>query len=440
MAEDPTLKELHRSKVELERQLESAKVQLKPDHPEYKETESELAKVEQRIQDRVSVVLGNLQTRYDLLRERETYLQRQIRDAEDASVQVARSQSAYDVKKNRAETSRNVLDMIYKTMNEVQLGLHMISNNVSILDRASRPLYPVSPRKKLNLIIGAMLGAFLGIAAAFFLDYLDNTFRTPEDVEKYLNLAVLGVIPRVEGEDKLSQRTFREACQSLRTSVIFSSKNHQRRVILFTSTGPQEGKSSTVANLGHTLASTGDSVLIIDCDLRRPTQHALHRLERDHGLTNYLAAPVDRTDWSGYIKETSQPTLRVLTCGPIPPSPPELLGSERFTSLIAAVREEYDWVLIDSPPATSLADATQLAAVSDMLVLVVQHNRTDRDVTVKTLQKLRAVSRTVAGAVLNNVDLERAYHKDYYYAGYYFEDGNRRERRKRGVEPKAHVG
>ena len=104
------------------------------------------------------------------------------------------------------------------------------------------------------------------------------------------------------------------------------------------------------------------------------------------------------------------------------------------------MRDAYDWVLIDSPPATSLADATQLASVSDMLVLVIQHNTTDRDVTIKTLQRLRAVNPAVAGAVLNNVDLDRAYHKDYYYAGYYFDDGEKRPRKKRGVEPKAHVG
>lgn len=440
IAEDPTIKELHRSKVELERQLESAKVELRPGHPTYEKTVSELQKVDERINERVSVMRGTLQTRYDLLAQQEGYLKEQIREAESSSVRVARAASDYAVVKTKAETSRHVLDLIYKTMNEVQLGLHMLSNNVSILDDASRPLYPIKPRKRLNLFLGAMLGAFLGIAAAFFLDYLDNTFRTPEDVEKHLGLAVLGVIPKAEGEDKLAHRAFKEAYQSLRTSVIFSSKNRQRRVVLFTSTGPQEGKSSTVSNLARILAATGEAVLIVDCDLRRPTQHSLHGMERDHGLTNYLAGPIERKDWTPYVKQMDQSSLHLMSCGPLPPSPPELLGSERFTELLAKLRDEYDWVLLDSPPATSLADAALLAAVADMVVLVVQHNKTDRDVTARTLQRLRAVNPAVVGAVLNNVDLERAYHKDYYYAGYYFEDGKKGSRRKRRVEPKAQVG
>jgi capsular exopolysaccharide synthesis family protein len=440
IAGDPTIEELHRSKVDLERRLESAKVELRPGHPTYEKTVSELQKVHERINERTSVMLGTLQTRYDLLVQQEAFLKGQIRQVENSSVQVARAASDYEAVKTKADTSRHVLDLIYKTMNEVQLGLHMLSNNVSILDEASRPLYPIKPRKRLNLFLGAVVGGFLGIAAAFFLDYLDNTFRTPEDIENRLSLAVLGVIPKVLGEDKLAHRAFQEACQSLRTSVIFSSKNRQRRVVLFTSTGPQEGKSSTVANLARTLASTGEAVLIVDCDLRRPTQHALHGLERDQGLTNYLAAPVEQTDWTPYVKQGAQPTLHVLSCGPVPPSPPELLGSERFRELLASLREEYDWVLLDSPPATSLTDASLLAAVADMVVLVVQHNKTDRDVTARTLQRLREVNAEVVGAVLNNVDLERTYNKDYYYAGYYFEDGEKGSRKKRRVERKAQVG
>ena len=289
--------------------------------------------------------------------------------------------------------------------------------------------YPIKPRRRVNLAIGAVLGAFLGIAAAFFLDYLDNTFRTPEDIEQYLNVAVLGVIPKIQPDEGLEDRGVKEAYQSLRTSVIFSSKNRQRKVILVTSTGPQEGKSATVANLGRMLAAGGDRVVILDCDLRRPTQHLIHGVDRDHGVTNYLSAPLDRTDWTGYAKTVGPTNLHVVTCGPIPPSPPELLGSDRFEQLLGALRTHYDWVVMDSPPAASLADATLLSALADMMVLVVQFNRADRDVVFKTMQRLRSVNDNIAGAVLNNVDLDRAYHKDYYYAGYYYygDDGERKE-------------
>jgi capsular exopolysaccharide synthesis family protein len=442
LADDPTLKELNRSKVELERDLESAKVDLRPGHPTYTKTNSELAKVRKSISDRVSVILGTLQTSYDLALEHEDFLKRQIADAESNSLQVAKDTSEYEIYKTRAETKKRIIDVINKAMSEVQLGASMLSNNVSVLDEATPPLYPVKPRRRMNILIGALFGFFLGIATAFFLDYLDNTFRTPEDIEKYLGLAVLGVIPKLEGKQGLDNRTYREAFQSLRTSVIFSSKNRQRKVILITSTGPQEGKSSTAANLGRILAAAGDRVVILDCDLRRPIQHSLHEVDRDVGLTTYLSEPVDRTDWTGYVKPAAPAPMQVVTCGPIPPSPPELLGSERFADMLVGMRDKYDWIILDSPPAASLADASILAAVSDMVVLVVQHNRTDRDVVLKTLQKLHAVNPAVVGSVLNNVDMEKAYGKDYYYAGYYYEeDGKRGKRRKkRKVERKVNVG
>jgi capsular exopolysaccharide synthesis family protein len=442
LADDPTLKELNRSKVELERQLESAKVELRPGHPTYGKTTSELAKVRQRMDDRISVIIGTLQTKYDLAVEHETFLKNQIRETESNSLQVAKETSEYEIYRTRTETTKRIIDMINKAMSEVQLGASMLSNNVSVLDMATPPRYPIKPRRRLNLMIGAVMGLFIGVAAAFFFDYLDNTFRTPEDIEKYLGLAVLGVIPKIQGGGDVEGRTHKEAFQSLRTSVIFSSKNRQRKVILITSTGPQEGKSSTAANLARTLAVAGDKVVLLDCDLRRPIQHAIHGLERDHGLTNYLSEPVDKTDWSGYMKQSGSAELYVFSCGPIPPSPPELLGSERFLNLLTDLRDKYDWIILDSPPAASLADASLLSAVSDMVILVVQHNKTDRDIVAKTVQKLHAVNPIIAGSVLNNVDLDRAYGRDYYYAGYYYDDGTRRskKKKKRKVEPEAKAG
>jgi capsular exopolysaccharide synthesis family protein len=223
--------------------------------------------------------------------------------------------------------------------------------------------------------------------------------------------------------------------------VIFSSKNRRRKVILVTSIGPREGKSSTIANLGRTLAAAGDRVVIIDCDLRRPKQHTHFGIPREPGVTNFLAAPADEKDWSVYLRDVEPRGLQLLTCGPIPPSPPELLSNPRFSLLLAELRERYDWVLIDSPPAASLADAALLASSADMVIPVIQHNSTDRDHVVKTVAGLRSVNPEIPGVVLNNVNLERAYHKDYYYAGYYYSDEEPSSRpRKRSVEPKAQVG
>jgi capsular exopolysaccharide synthesis family protein len=297
----------------------------------------------------------------------------------------------------------------------------------------------VSPNKRLNLVLGIMMGAFLGIAAAFFLDYLDNTFHLPEDIERDLQLNTLAIVPKFDREQAGSP-VLKEAYQTLRTALIFLSKNRERKVVLLTSTAPQEGKSSTTARLGKALAAAGDRVLLVDCDLRRPTQHVHLELTRDNGLTDFLAAPQPFMNWRAYLKTAGSENLHVLTCGPIPPNPPELLGGDRFKRFLAEAREAYDWVLIDSPPAATLADAPLLGGLADVVLLVVRHNHTDRDLVRRTLQQLRRVGANVAGVILNNVDLDRAYGKEYAYAGYYYSEGGKDTRRGKGKATTKGVG
>lgn len=443
-AGDASLRELVGSRIALERELEAAKVELGPAHPEFEKKEAALATVQQRIDEKTGLLVHGMENQYRLASAKQDYLENQIRSAEEFSLEVAKATSNYEIIKSDSETKKQIFDLIAMTMKEVQLNYELMNNNVTILDEAAVPLFPIKPRKRTNLMIGAMFGLFLGLGVVFFLDYLDNTIRTPEDIEKYLGLTVIGVVPKIQHErgEALAQRAIKEAYQSLRTSIIFSSNSRQRKVTLITSSGPREGKSSTVANLGRTLAAAGDRVIIIDADLRRPKQHVHHSLEREPGLTNYLAAPADDHDWAAYVRQSKPSNLHLLTTGPLPPSPPDLLGGARFKELLQSMRETYDWVLIDSPPAASLADASLLASLSDMVVLVVQHNTTDRDHIVKTVQQIGSVNPSFAGVVLNNVDMDRTYHKDYYYAGYYYEEHGTKEKRfrRKSVEHKAQVG
>jgi capsular exopolysaccharide synthesis family protein len=346
------------------------------------------------------------------------------------SFRVGQATSQYEIVSASAQTRKQLFDVVTKTLNEVTIGADLIANNVSVLDHAIPPLRPIKPQKRLNLALGAMLGMFLGLGMVFFLDYLDNTFRTQEDIERRLNLNTLAVVPRVTGSDTIA-RGVKEAFQTLRTSLIFLSKNRERKVVLVTSTAPQEGKSSTLAQLARTLAGAGDRVVILDCDLRKPTQHVHMLLERDPGLTNYLAAPRGMDDWRPYLKHAASQNLDVITCGAIPPNPPELLGSERFAKLISRMRETYDWVLLDSPPSISLSDAVLLSAIADMTILVVRHAQTDRDQVARSVLQFRNHNAMMAGVVLNDVDVEKAYRKDYYYAGYYYYDESGKGRRKR---------
>ncbi|MBD3868463.1 MAG: polysaccharide biosynthesis tyrosine autokinase [Acidobacteria bacterium] len=419
LAQDPVLQEQNRNRVQLLRDLEAKKLTLRPGHRDYKAKEAELETVNLKIEDQLYVLYNKIQTNYDLKDSQRKYLNSELRKMEAADYEMERARSTFAMAQTDVESQKQVFDLISRTLQDVSLSAGLLANNVSVLDKATPPLYPIKPKKKMNLILGALLGLFSGIGVVFFLDYLDHTLRSPEDVEKVLNLNTLSVIPRFEEGDR-ANRAIKEAYQTLRTGLIFSSNNRERKVLLITSTVPQEGKSSTIARLGQTLAGPGEKVLILDCDLRRPTQHFHLGTEREPGLTSYLAAPRDVTDWKPFVRPTSYENLDVLTAGPIPPNPPELLGGERFRDLLDSVRNDYDWVLIDSPPSMSLSDTSLLADLADMTLLVVQHNQTDKDVIQKNVQHLKRVGANLIGAILNNVDIQKAYQKDYYYAGYYY--------------------
>jgi capsular exopolysaccharide synthesis family protein len=436
LADDSMLQELYKQKVEAEKDLERAKVVYKPGAPQYLEKESQKKKLEQKIAERIDISMERFRNDYALAQQNQSYLTSEIKKTQEDSYRVGIANSEYGVAKTDSETRKQIFDVITKTMNEVSVGADLLANNVSVLDHAIPPLAPVRPSKRLNLFLGSVFGFLLGLGTVFFIDYLDNTFRSPEDIEKFLRLSVLAVVPKVR-EAGADSHAVRESYQTLRTSVIFCSRNRERRLVLITSTAPQEGKSSTIVNLAKTLASAGDRVIVLDCDLRRPTLHQHFKVERDTGITNYLAGRLEATDWRPFVQTVGPPNLHVIPCGPIPPSPPELFGTDRFRMLLQEMKGEYDWVLLDSPPITSLSDSTLLASLADMVVLVVRHNATDRDLVTRSVQQLRSVNDAVVGVVLNNVDIDKAYQKDYYYAGYYYYGAE--EKKKRSKVPEAEV-
>jgi capsular exopolysaccharide synthesis family protein len=435
IAEDPQVAEIRALRAQAERDLEAARVTLRPGHPEFLALQSNVSKLDRRLREQVSLVLGKLQNEYDLAERNAQDLYAQIRAAERYANEVDLATSRFAVVQTEAQARKQMYDAVTKTLNEVNVAVGLLSNNVAVLDPAIAPIVPIKPSKRLNLFLGAVVGLFLGIGAVFFLDYLDNTLHSPEDVERYTGLNTLAVVPKFTAGEALS-RAAREAYQTLRTGLIFSSHNRQRKVVLVTSTAPQEGKSSTAAQLARTLAGAGDRVLVLDCDLRRPTQHVHLKIDRDPGLTTFLAGDRGVTDWRPFVREVGPDRLHAIPCGPIPPNPPELLGGERFARLLAEASRDYDWVLIDSPPAISLTDAAVLSRLAHMTVIVIRHNRTDRAVVARSVQQLRQVGAELAGAVLNSVDVDRAGKGDYYYAGYYYyadEEGDGKRRREKAA-------
>lgn len=420
LQQDAVLQEMYRKRVQLESELGSLRVTYLPGAPQYLEKESEVERVKRGIRDQISTILARIQNQHDLAKKNEASLKARIQTAENEAFKLGLATSEYDVAKTDADTKQQLYTAITKTMNEVSVSAELLSNNVSILDRAVPPVAPFKPSKMLNLFLGGMFGVLMGLSGVFFLDYLDTSLRNPEEIQKHLGLSTLAVVPRYAG-GVVSSHAVKEAFQSLRTSLVFSSANRKRRVVLVASTVPQEGKSSTLAHLSRTFAGAGDRVLVIDCDLRRPTQHTHHGIPREPGLTSYLVGADGMEDWRRVARtDPKLPGLSVIPCGPIPPNPPELLGSDRFRAMIREASEEFDWILLDSPPAASLSDAVLLASLADLVVLVVRHNSTDRDLITRAVNGLRGIHANVVGVVLNDVNLARAYKKDQYYAGYYY--------------------
>jgi len=283
--------------------------------------------------------------------------------------------------------------------------------SVSIVDQAEIPNKPMSPNKTMNVLFALVGGLIASISLAFLLEYLDNTIKTYRDVKDILGMPLLGLIANYSsGNQGKKEATnslitleqikspISESYRSLRTNIEFASLGSVTHKLLITSSGPGEGKSLTVANLAVSMAQSGKSVLVIDADLRNPSQHELFGLTNRNGLAGAL---VQNQDYRDFIKETPVSGLKVLTGGPIPPNPAELVGSERMKCMIEEASEQFDIVIIDTPPVIEVTDAAILAQRVDGVILVLSLGRVNKDDAQTAKEHLDNVGAKILGAVLN---------------------------------------
>jgi capsular exopolysaccharide synthesis family protein len=416
ISNDPVIQQLYNEKVDLEQEYERLLVTFRAKHSRVLEKKTQIDKINDRIDSEAGRIIATLKAEFDLLKERESRVLAAINEARAESITLNRRASSYELAVGEAEETRRIYDLISARVKEIDLSQSLLSNNLRILDEAPVPNVPIKPRTMLNMAVGILIGLLLGVGVVFFLDYLDNTIRSADDVEQFLRLTLLAIIPK---ENPGTEKAVKEAYQSLRTNLLFSRRSKTGNALLVTSAGPQEGKSRTITSLARTFASAGERVVLVDCDMRRPTLHQKLSLDRERGITNYILSS-DGEDWRTYVKPTEAPNLFAITCGPIPPNPPDVFGHDRFKELLATLRQNFDWVFIDSPPVISLTDSMILATMADMIAFIVKHNENDKDLIRRCVRDLRKVNQNVVGAVLNHVDLDRSHYKDYYYMGYYY--------------------
>lgn len=368
------------------------------------------------------------------------------------------------VEELRLTRETTVLESIYTLLNsrleEARIVTAIEDPTVRVVDPAILPPQPVRPRTLLNLLLGAVLGGMLGVGIAFTREYMDDSIHTREDIQRATgNAPILGMIPRINGrssgapkqsedeighlEDRLvagrdPRNPVSEAYRSLRTNLTFSNPDDPPRVVVFTSALPQDGKSTSAANLAITLAQQGHSTLLIDADLRRGVLNNVFGTSREPGLSNVLAGHASLSEAIRPVELGHSGSIRFMPSGPFPPNPAELLGSARMKSLIDELETRYDFVILDSAPLTIVTDAAVLGTKVDGVVLVARANRTEKGALTYAVEQLLNVRAPVLGTVLNDVDYRRDSRYSsrygrygYYYQYYYGEDGKRKDEKRR---------
>lgn len=408
--------------------------------PAVKKLEAQIKPLEEMLQKAPAEVVSAMKTRYESAKAREDSLRAAYNLQSGQTTEQNRAQITLSVLKRELETNQQEYDTLRQRQRELENNVATgRQNNVSVTNYARVPHEPVGPARARTIVLAFLLSLGVGVGLAFLLDYLDDTLKSVDDVDRYLHLPSLALIPASRSErarliggrrapapttegDPMTALALTsdvrspsaEAYRHLRTSLLLSSAGQPPKTILITSSQPSEGKTTTAVNTAITLAQTGADVLIMDCDLRRPRVHANFGVSNARGLTNYLSG--ERNLDTLVQTYANLPNLKVLTSGPVPPNPAELLGSTEMRRLLTALSERFTHIVIDSPPAISFTDASILSTLVDGVMLVVHGGRSSRGVVRRAKQQLVDVGANIFGVVLNNVRLDAP---DYYYSGYY---------------------
>lgn len=395
-------------------------------------------------------LLENLRTKYLQAKDKEEKIRadfnKQYNEAQ------SQNQGAVNIRllEQNIETNKGFLDNLRKQMSGNDIAAQGSDNNISLIEPAIPPELPIGPRRLMTVFAALFLSTLFGMGLALVLEYLDDTIRSTEEIEQYLQLPALAAIPRMDATQKRklllvgategesnddflksellihsdSRSSLAEAYRHLRTSILLSTAGHAPKSLLITSSLPSEGKTTTATNTAISLAQTGAKVLIIDADMRRPRLHSIFNIGNGAGLSTLLSSALSDDEIDTTVRQDEKSKLYLLTSGPIPPNPAELIGSEQMATLLRMLQAKFTHIVVDSPPIASFTDGVLIASMVDGVILVVHAGKSSKQVVRRSRQLLNEIGAKIFGVVLNNVNLS-SQDNYYYYQSYYHRDNYR---------------
>jgi capsular exopolysaccharide synthesis family protein len=411
--------------------------------------QSLMDELNREIDDRVVGIMAGLESQVNSKKAELDALTDSVNAAKLKDQEEAKKNQPYYDQKRYLEQKQRMHELLYSKLEMEKVDLDLPKNSmVQLTDTAEPGKAPVKPNKTVNIVLGLVFGLIMGIGLAFFIEYLDTSVKTIDDVERTFQAPVLGVIPQNIGYllEEGSESKHAEAYRVLRTNLLFSRKDEKLNTIVVVSAGAGEGKSTTTINLATVFAQAGNRVLVVDSDLRRPTLHKLFKVSNNLGLTNYL---LKQNTLIELVQTTPVPNLDFMASGRLPNSSMGILGSAQMKEMIAELKQRYDFILFDSPPILGVSDASILASEVDLVMQVIQYRRYPQPMTIRAKQMIEKVGGNFVGMVLNNINMsqDEGY---YYYSGYYHDyyysrsateqEAEAKAEGKSGVKPGATVG
>lgn len=427
VANNKELQDIHLIIRAAEHKVTELGQELGPKHPTMIEAQEKLNNARRQKNDIVNKVIASLKNDYSVAEAQEAALQVTLTEIKNEVQNLNEKMMEYNVLKRDVDTNRALYDALLIQTKEKGATENTQKINVWTTEVAQTPKEPIKPKPLQNMALAVVLGLFGGIGCAFFIEYLDNTIGDPEEAERRYGMSVIGVIELLDKKKNpdrfISEEpasAFAESYKSLRTAVLLSSAERPPKRLMITSMSPKEGKTTTAMNLARSLVLTNRNVLLIDCDLRRPRLHKAFALDNSNGLSTYLSGAIQEI----FVQPGDQPGLSVLTSGPIPPNPSELLGSARFGEMLGRVEAQYDCIIIDSPPVLSATDSLLVSKHVEGMLVVCLAGKTTYERLQKGLKSIKEVNGNVIGLVMNAMDMKKSNYYSYY--GYYqYYSGNK---------------